>query len=88
MEALAARECGRRRHLAALHCGLARQSANGTYFLSCRNAAKAHPSLNKDSANKITRGLVQLGMISLERVGGQRPGANASEFRYLPASKV
>ena len=31
------------RRLAALHRELARQSANGTYFLSCRDAAKAHP---------------------------------------------
>ena len=76
------------RYLAALHRELSRQSGNGTYFLSCRNAAQAHPSLNKDSANKITWALVRLGMISIVRVGGQRPGAKASEFRYLPAGKV
>jgi len=76
------------RHLAGLHRELSRQSGNRTYFLSCRNAAQAHPSLNKDSANKITWALVRLGMISIVRVGGQRPGAKASEFRYLPASKV
>src|SRR5262249_32275832 len=39
------------RRVAALHRELARQSANGAYFLGCRDAAKAHPGLNKDSAN-------------------------------------
>ena len=71
------------RRLAALHRELARQSANGTYFLSCRDAAKAHPSLNKDSANTINRALDRLGVIKLLRVGDARPGGNASEFRYL-----
>src|SRR5262245_35731915 len=41
------------RRLAALHRQLARQSANGIYFLSCRDAARAHLSLNKDSASNI-----------------------------------
>jgi hypothetical protein len=68
------------RRLAALHRQLARQSANGTYFLSCRDAAKAHPSLNKDSANTINRALDRLGVIKLLRVGDARPGGNASEF--------
>jgi hypothetical protein len=73
------------RRLAALHRELARHSANGTYFLSCRDAAKAHPSLNKDSASNIQRVLSQpeLGVISLVRVGDPRPGGDASEFRYL-----
>jgi hypothetical protein len=71
------------RMLAALHRELARQSANGTYFLSCRDAARAHPSLNKDSANRINRALDRLGLIKLLRVGDARPGGNASEFRYL-----
>jgi hypothetical protein len=78
------------RHLAALHRELGRQSGNGRYFLSCRDAAKAHPSLNKDSANKITWALVQLGLILPLRVGDQRSGGKASEFRYVlvPAGKV
>jgi hypothetical protein len=69
--------------VAALHRELARQSANGTYFLSCRDAAKAHPSLNKDSANTINHALPQLGVISLVRLGQSRPGGDASEFRYI-----
>jgi len=71
------------RRLAALHRELAQQSANGTYFLSCRDAAKAHPALNKDSANTINRALNRLGVIKLVHVGDARPGGNASEFRYL-----
>lgn len=71
------------RTLVALHRELARQSANGTYFLSCRDTAKAHASLNKDSANQINRALDRLGAIKLVRVGSARPGGDASEFRYL-----
>jgi hypothetical protein len=71
------------RRLAALHCELARQSANGTYFLTCRHAAKAHPVLNKDSALTVNRALEQLGVIKCDRVGDPRPGGKASEFRYL-----
>ena len=75
------------RRLAALHRELARQSANGTYFLSCRDAAKAHPGLNKDSANTINHALIRLGVIEPVRVGDARPGGKASEFRYfLPLS--
>ena len=71
------------RRLAALHRELARQSANGTYFLTCRDAAKAHPGLNKDSALNINGALEQLGVIKCERIGDPRPGGKASEFRYL-----
>ena len=71
------------RTLVALHRELARQSANGTYFLSCRDAAKAHASLNKDSANQINRALDRLGAIKLVHLGSARPGGDASEFRYL-----
>ena len=71
------------RKIAGLHRELARQSANGVYFLSCRDAAKAHPSLNKDSANNINRALAQIGVISCVRVGDARPGGKASEFCYL-----
>jgi hypothetical protein len=71
------------RRLAALHRELARQSANGTYFLTCRDAAKAHPGLNKDSALTINRALERLGVVKCERVGDARPGGKASEFRYL-----
>ena len=71
------------RSVAALHRELAGQSANGRYFLSCRDAAKAHPGLNKDSANTINLALDRLGVIKLLRVGNARPGGNASEFRFL-----
>ena len=71
------------RRLAALHRELARQSANGMYFLGCRDAAKAHHGLNKDSANNINRALARLGVISFVRIGDTRPGGKASEFRYL-----
>jgi hypothetical protein len=71
------------RKVATLHRELARQSANGTYFLGCRDAAKAHHNLNKDSANNINHALAQLGVIVPVRVGDARPGGKASEFRYL-----
>jgi hypothetical protein len=71
------------RRLLALHRELARQSASDTYFLGCRDAAKAHVSLNKDSANNVTRSLVQLDCLSLVRLGDSRPGGKASEYRYL-----
>jgi hypothetical protein len=71
------------RKVATLHRELARQSANGTYPLGCRDAAKAHHTLNKDSANKINHVLIQLGVIASVRIGDARPGGNASEFRYL-----
>jgi hypothetical protein len=71
------------RRLAALHRQLACQSANGTYFLSCRDAAKAHHGLNKDSANTINHALIQLRVIDPVRIGDARPGGKASEFRYL-----
>jgi hypothetical protein len=71
------------RKLAALHRELVRQSASGTYFLSCRNAAKAHSDLNKDSANTINRALDRLGVDKLVRVSVAHPGGKASEFRYL-----
>ncbi len=71
------------RRLAALHRQLARQSANGTYFLSCRDAAKAHQGLNKDSANTINHALIRIRVIDPVRIGDARPGGKASEFRYL-----
>jgi hypothetical protein len=71
------------RRLAALHRELARQSGDGIYFLSCRDAAKAHPGLNKDSALTVNRALEQLGVIKCEHLGDPRPGGKASEFRYL-----
>jgi hypothetical protein len=71
------------RKVAALHRELARQSANGTYFLSCRDAARAHHSLNKDSASNINHALAELSVVEFVRVGNARPGGKASEFHYL-----
>jgi hypothetical protein len=71
------------RRLAALHRELARQSANGTYFLSCRHAAKASPGLSHQTAYNINLALDRVGVIKIVRVGDARPGGNASEFRYL-----
>jgi hypothetical protein len=76
------------RRLAALQGELARQSPNGTYFLSCRDAAKAHPRLNKDSALSINHALVRLGVIEFVRVGDARPGGKASEFRYKGTARL
>lgn len=66
--------------VAALHGELARLSANGTYFLSCRDAAKADSTLNKDSAARINLALAQIDVIELLRVGSR---GKASEYRYL-----
>ena len=71
------------RKVAALHRELARQSANGTYFLSCRDAARAHHSLNKDSASNINHALAELSVVEFVRVGNACPGGKASEFHYL-----
>jgi hypothetical protein len=72
------------RRVVALHRELARGSANGIYFLSCRDAARAHHCLNKDSAWNINHALAsRLGVISFMRIGDVRPGGKASEFRYL-----
>jgi hypothetical protein len=74
------------RRVVALHRELARGSANGIYFLSCRDAAKAHHCLSKDSAWNVNHALAsRLGVISFMRVGDVRPGGKASEFRYLLA---
>ena len=71
------------RNLAALHRQLSHQSSTGTYFLGCRDAAKAHSQLNKDSANTINNALDRLGVIRLVKIGEQRPGGKASEYQYL-----
>ena len=73
------------RRVAALHRELARRSKkkDRTYFLSCRDAAKAHPGLSKSEAAIINNALVQLGVIEIVRPGEQIPDGLASEFRYL-----
>jgi hypothetical protein len=71
------------RRVAALHRELSRQCAANTYFLSCRDAAKAHPGLSHQSAYNINLALAQLGVIKIVRVGDPRPSGRASKFRYL-----
>jgi len=73
------------RRIAALHRELSRRSTNKnkTYFLSCRDAAKAYPGLSHQAAYTINLALEQLGMIEIVRIGDKRLGGKASEFRYL-----
>jgi CHC2 zinc finger len=74
------------RRIAALNRELSRLSTNKkkTYFLSCRDAAKAFPGLSHQAASDINRALERLGMIKIVRKG--KAGLNsgkATEFRYL-----
>jgi len=73
------------RRIAALHRDLSRRSTNKnkTYFLSCRDAAKACPGLSHQAAYTINLALEQLGVIEIVRIGDKRAGGKASEFRYL-----
>jgi hypothetical protein len=77
-------ESGRR--IAALHCELSRLSVdkNKTYFLGCRDSAKAIPGLSHQAAADTNRALERLGVIKIVRKG--KAGLNsgkATEFRYL-----
>ena len=72
------------RRLMALHRELHRLSANGTYFLSYRDAAKACKGLSHQEAHTITGALVRLGVIEI--INNGKAGLNsrdAAEFRYL-----
>ncbi|MGH7983239.1 MAG: hypothetical protein ACREFF_08855 [Candidatus Udaeobacter sp.] len=71
------------RRLAALHRELSRRTGGSTYFLGCRDAAKAFPGLSYQAACHINAALERLGVIKTVRVGDQRPNGKASEFRYL-----
>jgi hypothetical protein len=71
------------RRLAALHRELSRNAGGNTYFLSSRDAAKASPGMNHQTAWEINRALERLGVIKIVRVGDPRPNGRASEFRYL-----
>ena len=72
------------RRLAALHQELSRLSANGTYFLSYRDAAKVSEGLSHQEAHTITFALARLGVIEIIRKGrAGLNGAEAAEFRYL-----
>jgi hypothetical protein len=73
-----------RRRIVALHRELSRLCANGTYFLSYRDAAKAYEGLSQQKAHTITFALVRLRVIKIVRKG--KAGLNsrkAAEFRYL-----
>jgi hypothetical protein len=57
---------------------------NKTYFLSCRDTAKAVPGLSHHQANDINLALVELDdVIEIVRLGDKRQGGKATEFRYL-----
>jgi len=72
------------RRIAALHLDLSRRSANGIYFLTCRDAAKAFPGLSHQTAYNINLALAQLGVVEIVHRGDARPnGGRASQFRYL-----
>jgi hypothetical protein len=72
------------RRVAALHRELSIRTGGYTYFLSCRDAAKASPGLSFQRAADIAQVLERAGVIAIMRVGNKR---KASEFRYLyPAS--
>jgi len=72
------------RRILALHRELSRRSAGKTYFLSCRDAAKAFDGLSHQAAYNITFALDRLCVIKIVRKG--KAGLNsgeAAEFRYL-----
>ena len=71
------------RRVGALHPELSRLSGGKTYFLSCRDAAKASPGLSHQTACNINVILAQRGVIKIVRVGDARPNGKASEFQYL-----
>jgi hypothetical protein len=71
------------RRVAALHRELFRRSANKTYFLSCRDAAKAFPGLSHQAAYTINLAIAQLGVVKIVCIGDRRPNGKASCFRYL-----
>jgi hypothetical protein len=71
------------RRVAALHRELCHRSANKTYYLSCRDAAKVYQGLSKSAAADINRALDRLSVIKIVRVGDTRPNGRASKFRYL-----
>jgi hypothetical protein len=73
------------RRVAALHRELSRLCRGNTYFLSCRDGARAYPGLSYQAVANINHTLERFGVIELMRVGDQRPNGKASEFRYLLA---
>ena len=73
------------RRVAALHRELSRLSESKTYFLSCRDTAKACSGLSYQTAYNINLALARLGVLEIVRIGDARPNGKASKFRYLLA---
>jgi hypothetical protein len=73
----------RLRRIAALHRELWRLCGGKTYFLTCRDAAKAVPGLSHQAAWNVNDALAQLGVVGVVRVGDPRPNGKATKFRYL-----
>jgi hypothetical protein len=74
------------RRIAALHRELSRLCANGTYFLSYRDAAKVCDGLSHQLAHAITSALASARFSMIEIVSKGKAGLNsgkAAEFRYL-----
>ena len=71
------------RRVAALHRELSRLSGGKTYFLTCRDTAKACSDLSHQKAYNINLALAQLGVIKVVRAGDPHPGGRASHYRYL-----
>ena len=71
------------RRVAALHREMSRRTGGNTYFLSCRDAAKAFPGLSYQAASDINRALERLGVLKIVRAGDARPNGKASQFQYL-----
>jgi CHC2 zinc finger len=71
------------RRVAALHREVSRRTGGKTYFLTCRDAAKAFPGLSHQTAYNINLVLERLGVIKIVRVGDARPNGRASRFQYL-----
>ena len=51
--------------VAALHRQLSRPSTNETYYLSCRDSAKAFPGLSYQTASNINLALAHLGVVEV-----------------------
>jgi hypothetical protein len=74
------------RRVAALHCELSERTGGKTYFLTCRDAAKASRGLSHQTAYNINLALAlpQLGVIKILSKGKASPNSRkAAEFRYL-----
>jgi hypothetical protein len=70
--------------VAALHRQLSRPSTNETYYLSCRDSAKAFPGLSYQTASNINLALAHLGVVEVLCRGDARlSGGRASQSRYL-----